>query len=175
MLLQKSEFDLINASVDFTGEEGFNPFVNVLAETTVSGYNIRLIMDGQMTKASVALSSFPPLTEKAILSLLSDAGTSTLLTTRYQSLVEERLKKIAGLSRIQLAPSYDEDKSTITPQMTISKKFLDGKLNLSFITTSTKGDKIKAQYMLKRNISLVGERNELGRLGADVNFRYEFK
>ncbi|KJU82802.1 secreted protein containing DUF490 [Candidatus Magnetobacterium bavaricum] len=115
VLLQKSEFDLIHASVDFTGEEGFNPFVNVLGETTISGYNIRLVMDGQLTKASVALSSFPPLTEKAIVNLLSEAGTSTLLTTRYQSLVEERLKKIAGLSRIQLAPSYDEDKSTITP------------------------------------------------------------
>ncbi len=175
VLLQKSEFDLINASVDFTGEEGFNPFINVLAETTISGYSIRLVMDGQLTKANVALSSFPPLTEKAIVNLLSEAGTSTLLTTRYQSLVEERLKKIGGLSRIQLAPSYDEDKSTITPQMIISKKFLNGKLNLSFITTSTKGDKIKAQYMLRRNISLVGERNELGRLGADVNFRYEFK
>ncbi|MBF0538587.1 MAG: translocation/assembly module TamB domain-containing protein [Nitrospirae bacterium] len=175
VLLQKGEFDLIHASVDFTGQEGFDPFINVLAETTVRGYDIRLIMDGQLTKANIALSSFPVLTEKGILSLLSDAGTSTLLTTKYQSLIEERLKTIGGLSRIQLTPSYDEDKSTITPQITISKKFLKDKLNLSVTTTSTKGDTIKAQYLLNRNISLLGERNELGRLGADVNFRYEFK
>ncbi|MBF0344722.1 MAG: translocation/assembly module TamB domain-containing protein [Nitrospirae bacterium] len=175
VLLQRNEFDLVHASVDFTGEEGFNPFINALAETSIRGYNIRLIMDGQMLRANMVLSSFPPLPEKSIVNLLSEAGTSTLLTTKYQSLIEERLKKIGGFSRIQLSPSFDEDKSSVTPQVIVSKKFLKDKLNLSLTTTSTKGDIIRAQYLLNKNISLLGERNELGRIGADVNFRYEFK
>jgi autotransporter translocation and assembly factor TamB len=40
---------------------------------------------------------------------------------------------------------------------------------------STEEQIIKLEYLLEKNVSLVGVRDERGSLGGDIKFRFEFK
>ncbi|MBF0564541.1 MAG: translocation/assembly module TamB domain-containing protein [Nitrospirae bacterium] len=176
--MRGTDFDLVHASIDFVGKEGFNPYLNVLATTTLKGYDIRLILQGQLKGFNLSMSSTPQLSGQGILSLLTGAaGAGTLLSSKYQNVVEERIKTFGGFSRVQLTPALSDDKSTITPQITLSKKFFQDRLNVTYSSppSPSKSEIIRMTYKLTNNISLVGERNEIGSIGGDVNFRFHFK
>ncbi|MBF0318599.1 MAG: translocation/assembly module TamB domain-containing protein [Nitrospirae bacterium] len=174
------EFNLTRANLDFPGSTDFNPYLNVMAETAMKGYNIRMFLDGQLKRFNLTMASEPKLQEADILKLFagSDGGSAaaaSILTGKYQNLVEERIKSLTGLNRFEVSSSTSEDKSTVTPQVTISKKFLNNKLNVLMTTGTTKGEIIKLEYKLGLNTSIIGERSEIGSLGADVKFRFTFK
>ncbi|MBF0457019.1 MAG: translocation/assembly module TamB domain-containing protein [Nitrospirae bacterium] len=174
------EFDITHATLDFTGTADINPYLNIMAETTMKGYNIRMFLDGQLKRFNLTMASEPKLKEADILKLFAgpDGGSTaaaSIITSKYQNLVEERIKTITGLNRFEVSSSTAEEKSTVTPQVTISKKFLDNKLNVVMASSTTKGEIIKLEYKINPTTSIVGERNEIGSLGADVKFRFTFK
>ncbi|MCG6552721.1 MAG: translocation/assembly module TamB domain-containing protein [Candidatus Magnetominusculus sp. LBB02] len=174
------EFDIRHANLDFPGTAEINPYLNIMAETAMKGYNIRMFLDGQLKRFNLTMASEPKLKEADILKLFAgpDSGSTaaaSMITSKYQNMVEERIKNITGLNRFEVSSTTSEDKSTVTPQVTISKKFLDNKLNVLMASGTTKGEIIKLEYKINQNTSLVGERNEIGSLGADVKFRFTFK
>ncbi|WP_420263700.1 translocation/assembly module TamB domain-containing protein [Candidatus Magnetominusculus dajiuhuensis] len=174
------EFDIINGNLDFPGTSDINPYLNVMAETTMKGYNIRMFLDGQLKRFNLTMTSEPKLKEADILKLFAgpDGGSTaaaSIITGKYQNIVEERIRALTGLNRFEVTSSTSEDKSTVTPQVTISKKFLNNKLNVLLTSGTTKGEVIKLEYKLNSNTSLVGERSDIGSLGADVKFRFTFK
>ena len=61
----------MNASADFTDQNRINPVMEIVAQTIVKGYNIRLSLEGQMERFNLSLVSDPPLEETDILSLLT--------------------------------------------------------------------------------------------------------
>ncbi|MEO5358528.1 MAG: translocation/assembly module TamB domain-containing protein [Nitrospirae bacterium YQR-1] len=173
------EFTLQSANADFAGSTDINPYINIVAETIVKGYNIKLLMNGQLKRFDLSMSSTPPLKETAILALFAGSdlsrGATSVLAGKYQGVFEERVKNITGLNRLEVVPSVSEDKTSVSPQVTVSKKLFNDKLNVTLTSGVTKGEIIKVEYKLKKNVSLVGERNELGNVGGDVKFRFEFK
>ncbi|KWT95160.1 translocation/assembly module TamB domain-containing protein [Candidatus Magnetominusculus xianensis] len=174
------EFDINHANLDFPGTADINPYLNVMAETAMKGYNIKMFLDGQLKRFNLTMTSEPKLKEADILKLFAgpDGGSTaaaSIITGKYQNIVEDRIKSLTGLNRFEVSSAQSEDKSTVTPQVTISKKFLDNKLNVLMTSGTTKGEVIKLEYKINQSTSLVGERNELGSLGADVKFRFTFK
>ncbi|MBF0465593.1 MAG: translocation/assembly module TamB domain-containing protein [Nitrospirae bacterium] len=177
LFFKDNEFRLQTANIDFAGTPDINPYINIVSESTVKNYNVKLMMSGQLKRFDLSLSSTPPLKEAAILALFTGSGGSkgatSILAAKYQGLIEERIKNITGLNRVDVVP-YDE-KISLTPQITVSKKLLDDNLNVTLTSGVTKGEIIKVEYKLKKGVSLVGERNEHGNVGGDVKFRFEFK
>jgi len=190
---RNNEFRIIFASVDFADPNRIKPIVNLSAETIIKGYDIRLNLEGQMDRFNLSLSSDPHLEEGDILALLTvgqvgkqlkgleggiGAGAATsFITGKVQDVLEERLRTITGLDRFQVEPSYSQTSGTVTPKVTVSKRLIGEKLFVTYtnILGTSEEQVIKLEYLLDKNISLIGVRDERGSLGGDVKFRFEFK
>jgi autotransporter translocation and assembly factor TamB len=190
---RNNDFRITNASVDFTGQQKLDPYFTVSSESTVKGYDVRLNLNGQLSRFNMYLTSSPHLDESDILSLLAVGKTGSALTGlesgigtqeaasflagKYKDVVEDRLKNLTGLDRIQVAPQVSGSNSQVNPQVTISKRLLADNLYVTLSSTigDAKQEVMKVEYLFNKNVSLVGERDELGSVGGDIKFRFEFK
>lgn len=190
---RNNEFRIIFASVDFADPNRIKPVVNLTAETNVKGYDIRLSLEGMMDHFNLALSSEPHLEEMDILSLLTvgqvgkelkgvaggiGAGEATsFITGKVQDVVEERLRTITGVDRFQVESSYSAATGTVSPKVTVSKRLIGDKLFVTYsnVLSAEVEQVLKVEYLLDKNISLVGIRDEIGSVGGDIKFRFEFK
>ncbi|NOY39715.1 MAG: hypothetical protein GXO95_05705 [Nitrospirae bacterium] len=193
IFFRNNEFTIINASADFTDPARINPFFDIVASTRVKEYQIHLSLEGYAEQFNLSLSSEPLLDEIDILSLLTvgELGTklkgfeggigaseaASFLTGKLQETLEERLRNITGFDRIQVEPYVSEITGTIGPKITVSKRLLTDKLYVTYTTSlgNAPEQSLRVEFFLSDNISLVGERDELGTLGADIKFRVEFR
>ncbi|MDP3049293.1 MAG: translocation/assembly module TamB domain-containing protein [Thermodesulfovibrionales bacterium] len=190
---RNNEFRIMNASADFTDQNRINPVMEIMAQTIVKGYNIRLSLEGQMERFNLSLVSDPPLEETDILSLLTvgqigkqlkgleggiGAGeAAAFLTGKVQDVFEERIKSITGIDRVQVDPYVSKSTGTVGPRVTASKRLLGDKLFVTYTSAvgSIEEQVLKLEYILDKNVSLVGVRDEKGSVGGDIKFRFEFK
>ncbi len=193
IFFRNNEFTIINASADFTDPARINPFFDIVASTRVKEYQIHLSLEGYAEQFNLSLSSEPLLDEIDILSLLTvgELGSklkgfeggigaseaASFLTGKLQETLEERLRNITGFDRIQVEPYVSETTGTIGPKITVSKRLLANRLYVTYTTSlgNATEQSLKVEFFLSDNISLVGERDELGTLGADIKFRVEFR
>lgn len=190
---RNNEFRIIFASADFADPHRIKPVINLTAETIVKGYNIRLNLEGQIDHFDLSLSSDPHLEETDILALLTvgqvgkqlkgleggiGAGEATsFLTGKAQDVIEERLRTLTGLDRFQVEPYVSKTTGTIGPRVSVSKRLVGNRLFVTYTTLlgSTEEQILRLEYILDKNVSLIGLRDEKGSVGGDIKFRFEFK
>jgi len=192
---RNNEFKIIHASADFTDPNRLNPVFDLMAETSIKGYTVKLNLEGQIEHFDLNLSSNPHLEDTDILSLLTigyiekeskglkggigtGAATSFLAGT-LQEVFDERLKTVTGLDRIQVGSHLSKTTGSVEPQVTVSKRLLGDKVFVTYSNVfgaTTTGEQIlKIEYFLDRKISLIGVSDERGSVGGDIKFRFEFK
>jgi hypothetical protein len=190
---RNNEFRILHASADFVDPKKMAPVMQIAAETTVSGYNIKMNLEGQIDHFKMSLSSDPPLKEMDILSLLTVGKTSgelkglesgigageatSFVTGKMQDVMEERFRTITGVDRFQIDPYVSRTTGTVMPRVTVSKRLLGDKVFITYATPVGSVDEqlIKLEYFIARNVSLVGVRDERSIIGGDIHFRFEFK
>ena len=190
---RNNEFRIVHASADFSDPKRINPVIEVASETTVKGYKIKMNLEGQLDHFNMALSSDPSLKELDILALLTVGRTSgelkgieggigageatSFVTGKLQDVLEERIRSITGLDRLQIDPYVSKTTGTVEPRVTISKRLMGDKVFVTYATPvgSVEEQIIKLEYLMGKNISLIGVRDERGIIGGDVRFRFEFK
>lgn len=192
---RNNEFKILHASADFADPNRIDPFIDISAETDKGGYRIKINLEGRLEHFNLVLSSDPHLDEMDILSLLTvgqigrqmkgleggiGAGeAASFLSGALQDVFEERLKTVTGLDRIQIDPSISKTTGTVETRVTVSKKILNKRLSVTYSSAlgsaTTQEEIIKLEYLLDKNISLVGIRDERGSVGGDIKFRFEFK
>lgn len=184
-----NRFELMRFLVQFNNPETIKPYLNISARTTVSQYNINLNINGYIDQFNLLLSSNPPLSENELLNILligQNGGSkgaisgiseaSSFIAGQLQGVIEERVRGITGLDLMTIEPTISKSTGTISPKITIGKKLLDGKLSVTYSTaTGTTAEHVmKIEYFIKKGISLVGLRDEIGGLSGAVKFRFEF-
>jgi translocation and assembly module TamB len=190
---RNNEFTLLKGAVDFANPNEVNPYFDLLAETRIKNYTVRLALDGYVDQFNLSLSSSPTLEEGDILSLLAvgDVGknlkgleggigaaeATSFLTGQLQDVAEERLKTITGVDRLQIDPSISRTTGTVSPRVTLSKRLIGDRLYATYSASADvkDGQIIKLEYLLSKTTSLIGVRDAQGGIGADVKFRFEFK
>ncbi len=190
---RNNEFKVLKARVDFIDPQKTTPYFDIVAETKVKNYLIKLSLDGNFEHFDLSLTSDPYLNESDIFSLLTvgqigkqmkglegGVGTSeatSFLAGKLQDVLEERVKTITGIDRIQIDPHVSKSTGTVNPRITVSKKILGDKLHVTYSASTGEGEEQiwKLEYFFDKNISFVGVRDERGGLGGDVKFRFEFK
>jgi autotransporter translocation and assembly factor TamB len=192
---RNNEFKIIHASADFADPNRLNPIFELMAETSIKGYAVKLNLDGQIEHFNLNLSSTPPLEETDILSLLTvgyvekeakglKGGISTGAATSFlagtlEEVFDERLRTVTGLDRIQVGSHVSKTTGSVEPQVSVSKRLLGDKVFVTYSNvfgSTTTGEQIfKVEYFLDRNISLIGVSDERGSVGGDIKFRFEFK
>ncbi len=187
-----NEFEIISGRVDFVESEEIRPLFNINAETFTSGYRIRLSLEGPVDKLTLSLFSDPPLSDNDILALLTAgrinkgekgfesgiaAGEATaILTGGIQDVFEEKVKGIIGIERFEINPQTTST-GAVSTRVTVGKRLLNERLSVSYTTSigTTEESIIRLKYRIGKNISLIGTRDELGSVGMDLNYRFEFK
>ncbi|HXN06463.1 MAG TPA: translocation/assembly module TamB domain-containing protein, partial [Nitrospiria bacterium] len=186
-----STFNLLTGTVDFTNPEFIEPLIDVKAQTTVTAgptsrsYQIILELSGTPDKLETTLTADDPtLTRTDILALLlSGRGTSGSAQTSgiQQSLpvpitIGTQLElPIAG--QVSFEPAAPSTKSGAAPRVSVEQRMLGDRfiLTYAYIINPTQDQIIKMEYMLNRNMSLQGIRNDDGTLNSNLKFRFEFK
>jgi outer membrane protein assembly complex protein YaeT len=70
LVFRDVNYRLLSGSLEFDGNETVDPFVEIRAETRVGDYDVQLRIAGRLASFSYELSSYPPLPESDIISLL---------------------------------------------------------------------------------------------------------
>lgn len=193
--LRNNAFRILGASADFINPQRIDPVFDIHAETRVREYLITLSLTGTVDRLRLSLYSDPSLPDAELLALLAvgrtskelagrgtelaTGGAATFLTGKLQDALEERVRTIAGFDRFQLDPALSPTKSTKTggARVTVGKQLLDDRLTVTYSSDISTNEEqiIQMEYRIGRNLSLIAERDELGRLGADFKFRFEFR
>jgi len=189
---RRNDFKIQHASVDFVDPNRINPVLDIQAETRLREYTIRMTVSGAADRATVTFVSDPPLSETDVLSMLALGKTSADLkgkgaevgmseaasfaTGQFQDIFERRARSLTGLDRFQVDPYLSKD--TSVPRVTVGKELIQDKLYFTYssnVGATTPDTVVRIEYVLDKHFSLVGEQNELGTIGGDVKFRFEFK
>ncbi len=191
---RRNDFKILSASVDFIDPNRMNPLLDVQAETRVREFMVRLAVSGDADHAAITFMSNPPLSDVDILSLLALGKTSTeltgketgvgmseaasLATGQFQDMFERRARSLTGLDRFQIDPYVSKAGDTSVPRITVGKELVKDRLFVTYssnVGAAVPEQIFRIEYVLDRSFSLVGERNEIGSIGADLKYRIEFK
>ena len=190
---RNNEFKLLSGAVEFADPNKLNPVIDLQGETRVREYLIQLTVSGTLDRLKVNLLSDPPLEDVDIITLLTVGRTSEglkgreaaittgeaagFVTGQIQDAVEERVRKITGFDRFQIDPYLTSTGASSGPRLTVGKSLFSDKLYITFSSNvGTSEDQfVRVEYVFNKNLSVVGERDELGHVGGDLKFRFEFK
>ncbi len=190
VLISGREFNLVKAKLIFNNNVRINPLVRLEAETFIKSYRIKFIISGLSSSIRPEFVSSPPLAQQDIIALISlgelfqrssstnissEVGTTGLVTSALTDQIQKRVKKLFGIDMLKIDPdptrSSLEGVSRLTVGKSISKDFL---IVYSTDISRSTHDVYFFQYQITPTISLIGKRNEEGRLSLDIRFRKRY-
>ena len=185
-----STFNLLKGKISFQNKFIIDPIINIESEAFVKNYRIRFNIKGNSSRYKPEFKSSPPLPPQDILALISlgelfRGPTSTQLSSRIgtgttglfaseilTNQIKKSTKKIFGdyllrLDPTTMGPSF-QDTAKIIIGKSISKDFL---IVYSTNFSNTPKEVWYVKYQISPSISLIGMKNEEGRLSLDISFR----
>jgi len=184
------KFDLIKARLLFNNKFGNTPVINVESEAFIKNYRIRFTITGAKT-VKPELQSSPPLPPRDILSLIAvgelfrrptsaelstqiGTGTTNLIASQITQELANRTKKIFGNYMLRLEPNLSNvtGSSVDTSRLIVGKEISKDFLIVYSTDFSTKRQQVVyLQYQISPSLSLIGMRNEDGRISLDLRYR----
>jgi len=198
---QDRSFRVIHGRLSFTDPVNTEPYLDFRGETYVKDFRVTLSMNGPASRLKPEFTSSPPLPPEEILSLLAlgesfrrmyysysgdrstALNTASLLTYQIADLAKKRTGGLFSLDRFRIDPYVPEGApGGIAARITVGKKVSK---NLLFLySTILANSSVRAEidevpifrmeWDISRRFSLVGGRDDRGRLGFDVKFRKRF-
>jgi translocation and assembly module TamB len=190
---RNNEFKILRATADFADPKRINPILNITAETSISNYDIRMNLGGQIEHFDMTLSSTPSLEETEILSLLTTgtlgkeskgiegginlSAATSFLSGQLQDIAQERVKSITGIDRIGVESYTSRVTGKSEQRFMVSKRLIGDDLSVTYATSfnAVETSVIRIEYNLGGNVTLIGLKDESGGLGGNIKFRFSFK
>jgi len=187
---QDRKFRILSGRLSFINPAAIEPYLSFKGETYVKDYRVTFSLDGPVDRLTPELSSSPPLPPEDVLALLAlgesfkrtySYDTSTLLTTyslvSFQ-LSEEAKKRAEGLfviDRFRIDPFIMGSSPEIAARLTLGKKISKNFFILYSANLRTQREEIaRLEWELTDDLSIVGIRNEEGRISIDVKIHKRF-
>jgi len=201
LYFQDRSFRVIHGRLGFADPVNTEPFLDFRGETYVKDFRVTLNMSGPVSRLKPEFSSSPPLPPEEILSLLAlgesfrrtyysysgdrstALNTASLLTYQIADLAKKRTGGLFSLDRFRIDPFIPESApGGIAARITVGKKVSRNVLviystilaNSSVREAAEEEDIFRMEWDISRIFSLVGGRDERGRLSFDVKFRKRF-
>jgi hypothetical protein len=197
---QDRSFRVIHGRLSFVDSVS-EPYLDFRGETYVKDFRVTLNMSGPVSRLKPEFSSSPPLPPEEILSLLAlgesfrrmyysysgdrstALNTASLLTYQIADLAKRGAGGLFSLDRFRIDPYIPEGApGGIAARITVGKKVSKNLLVLysTILANSSVRAEIdevpifRMEWDISRRFSLVGGRDDRGRLGFDVKFRKRF-
>lgn len=182
------QYHVVRGALDFQNPYRTEAQLNFVAQTKVREYNITLNFNGTFDRVYHDLSSDPPLPKDDIYALLGIGNTrdafqgtadvstliagqqiSEFITSPITSPLEREFKKVFGLQRFQIDPTYVRSTNVATARITLQKDISrDFSVTYSTNVFTTAEEIILLQYQLKNDIQITASKDELDRYGVDI-------
>ncbi len=187
---QDRKFRILSGRLSFINPAAIEPYLSFKGETYVKDYRVTFSLDGPVDRLTPELSSSPPLPPEDVLALLAlgesfkrtySYDTSTLLTTyslvSFQ-LSEEAKRRAEGLfviDRFRIDPFIMGSSPEMAARLTVGKKISRNFFILYSANLRTQREEIaRLEWELTDDLSIVGIRNEEGRISIDVKIHKRF-
>jgi translocation and assembly module TamB len=194
-----AKYRLERGEVLFQSPVSIKPVLDLQATTRVRDYDITVSVNGDTSKPlSVKYRSDPPLPEADIVALLavgqtreqsaqlaqsnntafSQTASNLILSEALNSTVSNRVQKLLGVSKIKIDPQglSTETNPTRGPQVTIEQQISNNfTLTYSQNVAQTSQQIIQGEYYVRKNVSIVGTRDQNGVISFDVKIRQRKK
>ena len=187
---QDRKFKLLVGRVNFINPTSTQPYLSFKGETHVKDYRVTFSLDGLLDHLNPEFTSSPPLPPEDVLALLAlgeafrrtySYDTSTRLSTASLisfQLSEEAKKRAEGLftiDRFRIDPFVLGSSAEMSARLTVGKKISRNFFILYSTNLTTQREEIaRLEWELTDDISIVGTRDEEGRLSFDVKIYKRF-
>jgi translocation and assembly module TamB len=194
-----AKYRLERGEVMFQSPVSIQPALDLQATTRVRDYDITVSVNGQTDKPlSVKYRSDPPLPEADIVALLavgqtreqsaqlaqsgnnafSETASNLILSEALNATVSNRVQRLFGVSKIKIDPQglSTETNPTRGPQVTIEQQ-ISNNFTLTYSQNVSQASQqiIQGEYFIRRDVSLVGTRDQNGVVSFDVKIRQRKK
>jgi translocation and assembly module TamB len=190
VLFQDRKFQLLRGRLSFFNPSSVEPYLDFRAETFVKDYRVTITLSGLPSQLKPQFSSSPPLPPEDVLALLtlgeaykkqyrtetsSQLSTASLLSFTLTEGAQRRAEKLFSLDRFRIDPFLLGSSAEMTARLTIGKKISkDFYVYYSTNLTRQTEEIVRLEWDLSSGFSIVGTRNEIGRLSFDVKLRRRF-
>ncbi|MGQ9671774.1 MAG: translocation/assembly module TamB domain-containing protein [Candidatus Aminicenantales bacterium] len=187
---QDRKFEILQGRVSFFNPAMIEPYLNFRCETFVKDYRVTLTLTGPAGQLKPEFSSSPPLPPEDVLALLalgeafrrpystetsSQLGTASLVSFQLTEEAQKRAERLFSLDRFRIDPFLMGTTAEMTARLTLGKKISrDFFIYYSTNLTRQTEEIIRLEWDLGNEFSLVGTRNELGRISVDFKIRKRF-
>ena len=194
-----AKYRLERGEVLFQSPVSIKPVLDLQATTRVRDYDITVSVNGDTSKPlSVKYRSDPPLPEADIVALLavgqtreqsqqlaqanntafSQTASNLILSEALNSTVSNRVQRLLGVSKIKIDPQglNTETNPTRGPQVTIEQQ-ISNNVTLTYSQNVSQASQqiIQGEYYIRKNVSIVGTRDQNGVVSFDVKIRQRRK
>ncbi len=187
---QDRKFRILSGRLSFINPAAIEPYLSFKGETYVKDYRVTFSLEGPVDRLTPELSSSPPLPPEDVLALLAlgesfkrtySYDTSTLQATyslvSFQ-LSEEAKKRAEGLfviDRFRIDPFIMGSSPEMAARLTVGKKISSNFFILYSANLKTQREEIaRLEWELTDDLSIVGIRDEEGRISIDVKIHKRF-
>ncbi len=187
---QDRKFKLLVGRVNYINPTSTQPYLTFKGETHVKDYRVTFSLDGLLDHLNPEFTSSPPLPPEDVLALLAlgeafrrtySYDTSTRLSTASLisfQLSEEAKKRAEGLftiDRFRIDPFVMGSSAEMSARLTVGKKISRNFFILYSTNLTTQREEIaRMEWELTNDISIVGTRDEEGRISFDVKIYKRF-
>lgn len=194
-----AKYRLERGEVLFQSPVSIKPVLDLQATTRVRDYDITVSINGDTSKPlSVKYRSDPPLPEADIVALLalgqtreqsaqlaqsgnsafSETASNLILSEALNATVSNRVQRLLGISKIKIDPQglSTETNPTRGPQVTIEQQ-ISNNFTLTYSQNVSQASQqiIQGEYYIRRNVSILGTRDQNGVVSFDVKIRQRKK
>ncbi|MBN1221664.1 MAG: translocation/assembly module TamB domain-containing protein [Candidatus Aminicenantes bacterium] len=187
---QDREFKVLSGKVSFFNPAKIEPFISFKGETYVKDFRVTFSLNGFLESLNPELSSSPPLPPEDVLALLAmgeafkrtyqydrstQIGTASLVSFQLSEPAQKSAENLFSIDRFRIDPFMMGASSAVTARLTVGKKI---SRNIFFLystnLTAQRDDITRIEWELTNDISIVGTRDEEGRVSLDVKIHKRF-
>ncbi len=187
---QDRRFQVLRGRLSFFNPSSIEPYLDFRGETFIKDYRVTVTLSGLVSQIKPEFSSSPPLPPEDVLALLalgeafkryystetsSQLSTASLLSFQLTEEAQKRTEGLFSLDRFRIDPFLMGSSAEMTARLTVGKKISrDFFIYYSTNLTRQTEEIIRLEWDFSNEFSLVGTRNEIGRVSFDVKFRKRF-
>jgi hypothetical protein len=187
---QDRTFNVLRGVVSFFNPSVIEPYLNFKGETYVKNYRVIFSLTGFTDRLNPELNSSPPLPPEDVLALLAlgeafkrtysydtttKLSTASLLSFQLSEEAEKRAEELFSIDRFQITPFVLGSSAEMTARLTIGKKIArDFSILYSTNLATQREELARIEWELTDDVSVVGMRDEKGRLSIDVKLHKRF-
>jgi len=187
---QDRKFRVLKARLSFFNPTAVEPYLDFQGETFLKDYRVTFSLSGLVDRLRPEFASSPPLPPEDVLALLalgesfkrtysydvsSQLGIGSLLSFQLAEEAKRRAERIFSLDRFRIDPFVLGASTEMTARLTVGKKI---SRNIIFLystnLTSQREEIYRLEWEFSEGFSLVGMRDERGRISFDAKVRKRF-